>query len=252
MATNQFKGPPKDIPATDLFRKLCERPLPGEVIDFGGELGRLRVQVLRLEQHDDARMAAHAYCKEKRRLTDDEFRTRYGEELLGDATAAELIALAVTLPDPIGGDDGDRVVYPRVFRNGADVKQLSPDEVTLLFGAYLKVQQRFGPYERTMDDVEVNAWVERLMEGGSELPLSLLASHQRDALTMSLAARALSLSCILSSPPESLPSNLESAPTSWVLGTSSSSEPAAESTGSDRVITAEEAMEAAKNLIGRV
>jgi hypothetical protein len=134
------------------------------------------------------------------------------------------------------------------------VRKLTADEITALFGAYLLVQHNYGPNAGVMDEAEVNAWVERLEAGASNLPLSQLDSHQLVDLCMFLARRSYTFSQVLSSQRQSLPISWESIPESWAFGTSSSSELAADGAHSpedDRVITAEEAMAAAKKMIGR-
>jgi len=255
---NGQNNPPTDIAPSDLLLKLMDRPQPSELVDYparstnGTPLARIRIMVIRMEQHDEARFRAKEYLKGKRRLTDEDLRTPFGVSMLGDATARELIAMACHMVEPIHGTE-DSPKYPLIFRTSADVNKLPADEVTALFGAYLMVQKRYGPYERELDDQEVNAWIERLEVGASELPLSLLESHQRDELVMCLAARASTFSKLLVSQRQNSPINWESIPESWGFTTGSLSAPAADSSSSDeeRVITAEEAMAAAKKIIGR-
>lgn len=251
--------PPTDIPPSELLLKLLERPQPSAVVEYpcrstnGTPLPHLRMMVLRMEQHDEARIKARDTLKTKRRLTDDDLRSQFGLSLLGDATARELLAMACFMVDPIPGTEEDPK-YPLLFRTSADVNKLPADEVTGLFGAYLMVQKKFGPYEKEMDDGEVNAWIERLEVGASELPLSQLASHQLVELTMSLARRASTFSKLLVSQRQNSPINWESIPDNWGFTTSSFSEPAADTSSSsndDKVITQEEAMAAAKAMIGR-
>jgi len=252
--------PPADMPANELLLRLLERPQPSELVEFparspgGKPLPHIRIMVLRMEQHDEARIRAREFLKTKRRMTDDDLRSPFGEAMLGDATVRELLAMACFMADPIRGtDDDSRPTYPLLFRSSADVNKLTADEVTALFGAYVMVQKRFGPYEREMDDAEVNAWVERLEAGASDLPLSRLASHQLAALCMSLARRAFTFSRLLNSQRQSLPINWESIPESWGSITISSSAHAADDALSDddgRTITMEEAMAKAKLLAG--
>jgi hypothetical protein len=189
----------------------------------------VRVFVLPQEAHDRARLLAleslaSKGIKEVPGLT-------MVAEIQDDAVARELVALAVHEPDPV--DESDPPRYRRLFKNSKQVAELcTSDEVHALFTAYLLAQRQFGPYEASFkDEDEVSAWVKRLEEGGRLLPLlSPLASHQRDALLLSLVQRAYTLSRIMDSPLERWPSLLESIPSTWVCGISSSTGPAAEST----------------------
>lgn len=218
----------------------------------GTEIPKIRILVLRMEQHDDARVRANEYVKKKHRITDESMRTPLAVELLGDAVARELLAMACVEVEPFKTDD-DRPDYPRIFGDSSDVNKLTADEVTALFGAYVMVQKKFGPMDRELDDEEVNAWIERLVEGGSALPLSLLPLPECADLCLLLARRASCLSKLLDCQQKNLPIPWESVPGNYRLDTGLSTELAAESTDSQsetRLITAEEAMTAAKKIIG--
>jgi hypothetical protein len=224
-------GPPKDVPASELFQKLLERPEPSVVVDFprknedGKPVGQVRIRVLRMEEHDEARISAIDALKKRGVMTSD---VAY-ESLLGDGAARELLARACLTDKAATGTDDSETgpLYGRIFRTAADVNKLTADEVSVLFGYYLQVQKRFGPYEASFQDPqEVNAWVQRLVEGAAAYPLSALPSPDVQELTLCLAQRASRLSEIMSSQPEDLPALLASLPTSWVIGTYSSTEPA--------------------------
>lgn len=250
--------PPTDVSASELLLKLIERPQPTAEVDYpakstnGTPLTKIRIGVLRGDQIEEATFRGKEAMKSRRRLTESELSTPYGEKMIGDAVAKELLAMACFGPTPIHGTEESGPSYPLLFRSANDVNKLPPDEITALFGAYLLVQKKFGPYEREMTDDEVNAWIERLEVGASELPLSQLASHQLVDLCLYLARRASCLSRLLTCQRQNLPINWESIPDGWAFGTSSSFEPAADDTqSSDDTITAEQAMEAAKRMIGR-
>jgi hypothetical protein len=226
--------PPSDVSARDLFLKLTERPAPSVLMPFprtgddGDPVFDVRVFVLPQEAHDRARMAAHESLaargvKEVPGLTTL-------AEIQDDAVARELVYLSVHEPDPV--PDSDPPKYRRLFRSAKQVGELcTSDEVHALFTAYLLAQRQFGPYEASFqDEDEVSAWVKRLEEGGRSLPLlSQLASHQRDALLLSLAQRAYTLSLILECPSAELQTHLESIPQAWACGTCSRTGPVAES-----------------------
>lgn len=247
--------PPADIPADDLFRALMARPCPSEVADypghdrFGKPLGRVRVMVLSDEQRHEARFMALE--KLRKRMTEQQIATPVGAEILGDLIARECIVMAFHGVNPMPGfEDGADIRYPLLFPNTDTLKKLPADEIMILFGLYELVQKRLGPSAKELDDDEVNAWVRRLEEGASEIPLARLASHQLAELCLRLSVRAAALSRCLNSQRQNLPINWESIPASWVMDTFSSGEPAAASTPSsdDSLITPEQAMAAARKL----
>lgn len=225
--------PPSDVPASELWLKLCESPRPSEVIDFprkdamGRPLGKLRIQVLNMEDHDEARIRARFALKD-RKLTDDDLNDLTIKEVYADRVARELLAIACTAVEPIKGSDKHGKVFP-----GADDigKKLTADEINTLFTAYLMVQNKYGPYEGNIQGAdELNAWIKRLAEGGSAFPLAQRSWHQLVGLTMSLAERAYLLSEVLESQFSNLPNTLQSDLASLGIGTGLFGQPLASST----------------------
>jgi hypothetical protein len=116
------------------------------------------------------------------------------------------------------------------------VEKLGADEVAILFALWNQVQTKFGPYERNIrTPEEIDAWIKRLAEGGSEFPLLSLASPALVELTQSLAVRTFTLYQLLASQWESLPPTLKSSLENFSTAIASSGKPveASESTGSD-------------------
>lgn len=227
-----MSGPPDNVEAADLWRKLHEFPQPSEVVDFprrfpkghpqaGQPLQKVRIQVLCEEQHDEARLRAIHHLREDRKLKLEDMGTTGAEAVLGDATAVELLALAVVSVKPMQGTADDRPRYPRLFESGAKVRAaLTADEVAALFALYLQVQRMYGPHSRTVSsDDDLNWWVKRLAEGGQLYPLASLDSLQLAELASSLAARAHTLSLTLESQLSSLPPTLASDLKSFGIGT---------------------------------
>jgi hypothetical protein len=252
--------PPADVAPSELLLRLIERPAPNEIFEFrtrgpnGGAVELIRILVLSGETHELCRIKSLKYLRESRKMSDADLASPLGVEMLGDATARECIAMACHLPDIVPGTE-DSPRYARLFRGAADVNKLPADDIATLFGAYCLVQKKFGPYERSLSDGEVNAWIERLVRGASTLPLSQLGLPLLAELAMSLAQRAWSFSSFLESLPESSRESLESIPETWSFGTSSSFAPAADSTQSSsderpapEPLTMEQAMAAAEKL----
>jgi len=203
-------GPPNDLAPSELYRKLSQRPRPSDVVDFprkdgeGKPVARVRLQVLTLEQHDEARHAAQRYLVEGRGFKETELNTEIPQSVSGDAVAVELLALAIVSENPVPGTE-ENPVYRREFLNGTQLRRgLSADEIAALFKQYLLVQHRYGPTERTIEsEDDLNSWIRILVAGGRDYPLALLDLPQLAELTSSLAGRVYSLSQSL----ESLSSN---------------------------------------------
>ncbi len=238
--------PPEDIPPSELFLKLCE-PRPSEVIDFprkdrdGNYVGKCRIQVLKSEDHDRARIVAQKKLKAKvagfgiEALDSKDMESPAVREVLGDIVAHELLTMAV-LSDKASFEETEEnaAVYARVFRDSSQIsKVLSADETLALYNAYMLVQHKYGPFERTIgSDEELDDWVNRLAEGGSAFPLLALTSPQLAELTLSLAERISSVSRILASLWESLPDTSKSDLAPYCAGIGSFGEQLAKSTAS--------------------
>lgn len=206
-------GPPKDVPASELFQKLISEPLPGETVDFprldksGKAVARIHIQVLSQLDHDRARKMALDRIK-RQGLSKDDQSTNIGDALAGDASAKELLALACYTEPAIPGDESSR---GRVFRNADDVERLTSDEVAALFNHYINVQYKYGPFERTVTtEEELTQWITRLKEGASSAPLVQLSLPALADLTFRVAKRAYQLSAALESQWSSLPDGLRS------------------------------------------
>lgn len=228
--------PPEDVPPDELFLKLCE-PLPTEVVDFprkdrsGQPLGKVRIRVLTMDDHNRARIQATKALKQSvagfgiEALDKSDIDSPAVREVLGDLVAHEILCMACCTEQPQFPATDDRpAVYGRIFRTPSDLRRvLTADETLILFEAYRGVQYKWGPFELiTGDDGEVDAWVQRLEEGARSFPLLALSLPQLHELTCSLAARISSLSHILVSQWESLPTSLASELEPYCLGTGSS------------------------------
>lgn len=205
-------APPKDVEASELFRKLIE-PEPSEVLDFprkgpdGKPIAKIRIRALEMEHHDSARIKAFKYFKDKG-YSGDDLKNISMREVVGDQIAKELIAMACLTAAEQGtnGNDGSPI-YGRIFHSAEQVSKLRPDELTVLFNAYKLVQDKYGPLEHTAD---VDLWVKRLMEGGETLPLLSLDLPELASLTSSLAGKVYGMSRVLASQWSELPPTLAS------------------------------------------
>lgn len=210
-------APPKDVPAKELFLQLCE-PAPSEVIDFprknrqtGKPITRVRIMVVPQIEHERAQMSARKSIMDRYQLKAGELEDKITREVAGDAIARELLVVACRHESPMPGteDSAEGPQYPRLFRDAAHVSELTAHEIMVLFNAYLAVQEKYGPFEsHPMTPDDIDNWVKRLVEGGSELPLLSTTFPQLVQLSYLLAERTYSLSQVLAtqlqnSPPTS-------------------------------------------------
>lgn len=205
--------PPKDVEPSELFLKLLE-PHPSEVIDFprkgpdGKPVGRIRIQVLSQEHHERATKMAYRYLTDSDQFSQDDLKNVGLKELLGDRIAKELLAMACfTEKSAIDDANTGNPIYGRIFANADDIGKLRSQEVSVLFNAYLLIQEKFGPHEHNCD---VDAWVNRLAEGGNAFPLLSLALPDLAEVTCSLADRISTICQLLGSQWSTLPSTLQS------------------------------------------
>ena len=222
--------PPEDVSPTELFLKLSAPVRPSEVIDFPRRdpvtklpLGRVRLQVLNLAEYDEARIKAQQWLIEKKRISKDQLDANAIREVLGDRVAKELISMACLSVEPIKNTtESGKPRYVRHFVSADAVDVLMADELEALWMALQMVQRKFGPYEGNIETPEqATAWMKRLVEGGSALPLGVLGWHHLVELTMLLAERAYSLSALLGTQSSNLPPTLAACLKSWDIGTSS-------------------------------
>jgi len=220
--------PPNDVPASELFMKLSSPIRPSEVVDFPRRdprtrlpIAQVRIQVLNLAEYDEARIKAQYWITEKKHIDKAQLEGQTIKEVLGDRVAKELISMACLSVEPIKGTE-DAPKYFRHFMTADQVDVIMADELEALWMTHQMIQRKWGPYEGNIETAEqATAWMKRLVEGGSVLPLGVLGWHHLVELTMLFAERAYSLSGLLGTLSSNLPSGLAANLTSWDIGNSS-------------------------------
>lgn len=249
--------PPEDVSAQDLWTKLQETPAPSEVVDFprrdprtGKFIGQVRIIVQDVDSHERCRVRAMERLRKMPRVEKGDSETALGRELLGDMVARELLLDAIHRVDPID-PDAEKLSYPKAFLTNDQLGKLTADELTALFTAYLMVQEKYGPTDRNLTKEEVDAWILRLVEGGSALPLARLGSQALAELTLLLAVRVFFMSAALASRSSNSENTLAVALEEWGCATFSSGEQLEGSTrtGTREPINIEEAIAAGRKLI---
>lgn len=213
----------QEVEPSELWLKLCEAR-PSEVIDFprkdrnGDPIGKVRIQVLRMEDHNNARLKATKALKQSIKeaglgeLDKNEMESDAVREVLGDLIAHELLCMACFTDTEQEKDENGNPIYGRIFGKPSQIRSaLTADETLVLFNAYRMVQFKYGPFESTLnEDGDIDAWLHRLKEGGSAFPLLVLPLPQLAELTYKLSER-ISLVCqILGSQLSNLPDTLVS------------------------------------------
>lgn len=180
-----MSGPPKDIPAADLWAKLQARPRPSKLIDFPGAegLGQFAIWVLTQEERMSSITAAEK--KAKLHLKDGKRDDIGYESLYSDALCIEILSRACR-----DSEDLTRPLFPspKLLQ-----EKLTTEELAVLFQQYLTVQLELGPIISQLTEAEMNAWVERLVEGGSAFPFEVLTWETQRILLLFMARQVASL-----------------------------------------------------------
>jgi hypothetical protein len=173
--------PPKDVTPSELWVAITSSPSPSEVVDYprqgpdGAAIGKLRIRVLPMNEHDTARLRAQRWLRETRKMPKEDWGSEAVKEVVSDAIARHLLAAACMEVDaiPKAEDDTGPERYGRIFDSPEALGKLPANELAQLFNLYLLVQHRYGGIEARIETAEeVEAWIEALAEGGSEHPLA--------------------------------------------------------------------------------
>lgn len=238
--------PPKDIEPNDLFLRMVSAEDPTELVDnpHPDIDEKLRIRGL---DHDDLEpllIKARKKLVEKHKLTSADLETKFWDLRLQDATAKEVLPAVVLRENPIPGSEATEqgIQYPRVFLNAEAVGKLRPREIGILWAMWTLVQNRISPTESMLSEPEqVRAWVKVLKEGARPFGFFQLELPQQEVLLTSLLQWAECLLELLSSLPESLPSNWESIldsygfDTTWCSALAANSTPSTTSSSDDAV-----------------
>lgn len=221
-------GPPKDVPADELFLQLCAAPSPNKTYLFPrkGVEREIRIFVLDVEDHLEVRLEAQEHLKGKKKYSAAELDGVNLREVYGDLVARFILMRAVRAVDPIKGSEAVEggPHYPYLFPTLDSFKKakVSSDELAVLFSMYQMTQAAFGPYEHNIEnEQQLSAWIERLVVGASAAPLARCDWRALVESNMLLARRAFLLSAALESQRSSLPPTLVSLLEGLGHGTSS-------------------------------
>lgn len=187
------QGPPpkSEISASELFTRLSQETpndRPFELVDFpragkdGEPLGKMALWVLKQREIIAAKAEATRKAREfvKEKQAQNESIEGY-LQVFNDICATEILVRCCREPD-------NRNIP--IFPSGGAVRELlTADEMSVVTNQYWLIQLRLGPIVSTMSEEEKDAWLDRLGEGGSEIPLASLSWELRTALLMHSARR---------------------------------------------------------------
>ena len=176
------------LSGADLWAQIIAMPRPHRVVDFprtgddGEPVARLVMQVLRQEEQITAAVETERFTKKmiKDIPRADEAKRAY-DDIYNNQGACEILFLACRQTDNL-----TRPFFPS---SSAIRQSLTPDEVGVLYRSYLVIQDEVGPIVANISDDEREAWIVRLQQGGSRVPLASLSLEALTDLAFSLACR---------------------------------------------------------------
>lgn len=185
--TGQTKGagPSADKAPADLWTLLTELPRPHTEVPFPrkhpvtGEplTEKVAIWVLTEAELMSARAAADAYAKEMLSNPQKSGDANLGyQEIFRNECIVEVICRACRNVKDLKAPAFPNPMLARKF--------LTSDEFSVLFQAYCDFQAECGPILSHMTREEMNAWIDRLMEGASLVPLAALSSGARNQLLL--------------------------------------------------------------------
>lgn len=170
--------------ASELWLRLQEMPRPSRIVDFprkgpdGDFLGKIRIWVLTQEEQMICASAAEKFAKE--RLKDGKRDDLGYETVYANASVVEV--LYRTCRD---AEEPSRPFFPTPQ---AIRQTLTADECGRLFEAYLSVELELGPVVAKLEPVELDAWIDRIAEGGLAAgPFDSASRDMQKVLAFSMA-----------------------------------------------------------------
>jgi hypothetical protein len=180
--TQQGNGPPKGVEASELWSRLATRERPSTLIDFPGKEspGQVAIRVLTVTELQQCRTNAE---KEAKKLLGGE--TRAGDIGYEDVYRNEFVVQVVCLACRQVDDGGKFPAFPSP-KHARD--RLTEDDFAILWEAYGAWRRESGPILSEMTEPELEAWIRKLQEGGSRVPLATLSSAAlQDAILLLIA-----------------------------------------------------------------
>lgn len=183
-------SPPADVPASELYRKLSDVVRPSETVDFprkgadGEPIGQVRMVVLKERELIAAAVEAERFTQ--RMLRTDEKLADGSQGYLDVYRHESAVQILHRACKRVEDDKANLPVFP----TAADIRDaLTPDEIGVMLEEYYLVQAKYGPIVGRMGPKELDAWIEKIGQGGAAYPLAFLSSEAKDALIVHICAR---------------------------------------------------------------
>jgi hypothetical protein len=178
--------PPDNVAPGDLWAQIIATPRPSRIVDFprngedGKPLGQIRLRTLTQSEQMESASAAERVAKKFMREAVGSDQMNHGyESVFRNASAVEILFRA-----------SFKVDEWRFFFPSPDEmrKRLSVDEIGILMHSYMITQAELGPIVSQLSESELEAWIHRLSEGGSRVPLAFLSSEAQSELLTHMAS----------------------------------------------------------------
>ena len=172
----------------DLWTAIMQMPRAHKLVDFprkvdGKPIGQVAIVVLTQEEQIQAAASTEAFTRKVIKDMPKEGDARRGyDDVYSNHMAVELLFRCCKK-----SEDPKSNFFPTTH---AIQDHMTPDEVGVLVRAYMEVQSEIGPIMASMSDEEVEAWVKRLREAGSRVPLASLSLAALIDLAFILACRS--------------------------------------------------------------
>lgn len=196
-----FNGPPAGKKASELWVEMQAMPRPHQIVDFprkhpdtGKPIGQVALWILTSDENLAASIAAEKLVRTELK----EGGSLGYEAAFGNASAIEILFRACR-----DVNDLTRQVFPSTKEMR---RVLTTEECGVLFEAYMSLTATIGPIISHLTQAEADAWIDRLVEGGSHDPLGFFSSAGLRTLlrgAVSRLAKSPTPRSSAGSPPES-------------------------------------------------
>lgn len=176
------------MPPGELLARLTQMPRPFKIVAFPRldpmtkeSIADVALWPLTQSELLSARAAADAYSRQLMRDKPKEGEDNAGfKSIYHDAVTVELLIRACRQPTDLKSPAFPTAKIAR--------EHVTANEFAILVRLYLQMEREVGPLVDFMSEEEMEAWVSRIQEDGSRVPLAFLASEQLEDLLMYLVS----------------------------------------------------------------
>lgn len=176
-----MSGPNLSISPAQLWVEITKLPRPSRIIDFprlntdGKPLCQIMLTVLSPTEQIQCVVEAERYVNSKLGITKIDERASGYKTVFDTASATECLFLSARSADDVG---------VKFFPSSQAIRDvLTADETGVLMQAYGQMTAEMGPIISTMNEKDMEAWLERLALGADIVnPFWLLSSEQKNDL----------------------------------------------------------------------